>query len=60
MKRDDIKDLIITEMHKEWGYCGHCGKKECGGKASYSKLPQDKFIGTMILILERVFSKLED
>lgn len=35
MTINDIFDLL----HKRYGYCGHCGKKKCGGKSSYSKLP---------------------
>lgn len=39
MTLKDFKDAVIDRLHKSSGYCGHCGKKECGGKASNSNLP---------------------
>lgn len=36
---DDFKDKVIDNLHKSSGYCGHCGKTECGGKRGNSKLP---------------------
>ena len=34
-----FKDDVIEELHRLEGRCGHCGKKDCGGKKSYSTLP---------------------
>jgi len=33
------REVFLTALHKSSGYCGHCGKKTCAGKASHSILP---------------------
>lgn len=33
-------DLILNDLHKKFGYCGHCGRNTCVAKADdNSKLP---------------------
>ena len=40
-------DRLTDLLHKRIGYCGHCGKRDCGGKESNSILPNT--ISTEIL-----------
>jgi hypothetical protein len=37
---------VFSILHKEHGYCNHCGKIECGGKAQGSTLPKEITIDT--------------
>jgi hypothetical protein len=39
MHRADAAEKIVNNLHELAGYCGHCGKKKCAGRAQYSKLP---------------------
>ena len=34
------RERIIDALHKAAGYCGHCGKRECAGRESWSELPE--------------------
>lgn len=36
---NQIQEAIIEALHQRCGYCGHCGKKKCGGKKENSRLP---------------------
>jgi len=37
MRIDEEK--LMEELHRRFGRCTHCGKTDCAGKASGSKLP---------------------
>jgi hypothetical protein len=32
-------ELLLAELHKAVGRCGHCGKKKCPMRSSWSELP---------------------
>lgn len=32
MTENEVKEAIVTRLHKRAGICGHCGKKKCAGK----------------------------
>jgi hypothetical protein len=42
----DKRDELFDELYRLYGYCGHCGKKECAGKKSNSRLPDKILIDT--------------
>ena len=48
-----IEEKIYNQMHKDYGYCSHCGKKECSGKNSSSRLPKN-----IVDILDKILSIL--
>lgn len=54
---EDTRLMLINELHRRIGICGHCGKWKCAGKASHSQLP--KHIPTVVLVdaLERVVAE---
>jgi predicted nucleic acid binding AN1-type Zn finger protein len=37
---------VFSVLHKEHGYCNHCGKVKCAGKTSGSTLPKKITIDT--------------
>ncbi len=56
---EKIKEDILTMFHKEYGYCGHCGKKDCGGKDSHSKL-ENKYVKILDLIFPIIENNLKE
>lgn len=48
------KEELIEKLHEEFGYCGHCGKRECLGRKSYSKLPITLNTDTVLKIIEQL------
>lgn len=39
IKTNELAEKVVNKLHELAGYCGHCGKKKCAGRAQYSKLP---------------------
>jgi len=35
---EEYKEKVLNHLHKTVGYCRHCGKQDCAGKASGSYL----------------------
>ncbi len=56
---EKIEDEILTAFHKEYGYCGHCGKKDCSGKNSHSKL-ENRYVKILDVILPIIKNNLEN
>jgi hypothetical protein len=50
MSEDEL-NKILNEMHKNFGVCGHCGRWDCGGKSTNSKLPDKIDTEVMLEIL---------
>jgi len=36
---ETIEAAVYSALHERIGYCGHCGKRDCAGRVSYSQLP---------------------
>ena len=56
----ELKDNILNKIHKEFGICGHCGKKDCNGKTSYSKLKLSKESDRILDILLEEIDKIKE
>lgn len=54
---EKIKEKIWTELHDKVGICGHCGKKTCHGKSSYSRLPRNIDTDILLEILDDILSE---
>lgn len=37
-RKENIMEKIVNELHRQFAFCGHCGKPKCPDR-SFSKLP---------------------
>lgn len=47
-----VVDDILASLHEKFGVCGHCGKKSCAFKQSYSTLPEKLKTSDVIAAIE--------
>ena len=59
-KLDGAYEKIIDDLHKRVGLCSHCGKTDCAGKASGSKLPGVIATAEILSSLQSVFRALKE
>ena len=59
-KLDGAYEKIIDDLHKRVGLCSHCGKTDCAGKASGSKLPGAIATAEILSSLQAVFRTLKE
>lgn len=57
MSMDEIRDRVVELLHIQEGYCGHCGKSECAGKVSDSRLPNNLKTRTVLDCLQQAFDE---
>lgn len=47
------ESIVLTELYLIAGRCGHCGKRNCAAKQSYSRLPDSIKFSDLRLALDR-------
>lgn len=50
-------EQVLNALHEKLGVCGHCGKRNCASRKSWSKLPVKLDTDKVVSAIEEVFGE---